>query len=128
MKMHSMRIRTGLSGMPMALPRRHAECPWLYKTCMFSTYFTEQMPAIYQRDRGALRPGLLLHEWLAGHAGTGSLLLRELSEGLSRTDWRHSAAGDGSAQPDLQEVLRSLHGPHRRGVEAMGRCDPKDGP
>jgi hypothetical protein len=26
--------------------RRHAECPWLYKTCMFSTYFTEQMPAI----------------------------------------------------------------------------------
>jgi Hypothetical glycosyl hydrolase 6/Beta-galactosidase trimerisation domain len=29
-------------------PRRHAECPWLYKTCMFSTYFTEQMPAIYR--------------------------------------------------------------------------------
>jgi hypothetical protein len=29
-------------------PRRHAECPWLYKTCLFSTYFTEQMPAIYR--------------------------------------------------------------------------------
>ncbi len=28
-------------------PRRHPECPWLYKTCLFSTYFTEQMPAIY---------------------------------------------------------------------------------
>jgi hypothetical protein len=28
-------------------PKRHAECPWLYKTCLFSTYFTEQMPAIY---------------------------------------------------------------------------------
>ena len=28
--------------------RPHAECPWLYKTCMFSTYFTEQMPAIYR--------------------------------------------------------------------------------
>ena len=27
--------------------RRHAECPWLYKTCMFSAYFTEQMPTIY---------------------------------------------------------------------------------
>jgi hypothetical protein len=29
-------------------PRRQDECPWLYKTCMFSTYFTEQMPAIYR--------------------------------------------------------------------------------
>ena len=28
--------------------RPHAECPWLYKTCMFSTYFTEQMPAVYR--------------------------------------------------------------------------------
>ena len=29
-------------------PKRHTECPWLYKTCLFSTYFTEQMPAIYR--------------------------------------------------------------------------------
>ena len=29
-------------------PKRHAECPWLYKTCLFSAYFTEQMPAIYR--------------------------------------------------------------------------------
>ena len=29
-------------------PRRHPECPWIYKTCMFSTYFTEQMSAIYR--------------------------------------------------------------------------------
>jgi hypothetical protein len=29
-------------------PRHHTECPWLYKTCMFSRYFTEQMPAIYR--------------------------------------------------------------------------------
>lgn len=28
--------------------RTHDECSWLYKTCMFSTYFTEQMPAIYR--------------------------------------------------------------------------------
>src|SRR5260370_719675 len=27
-------------------PVRHGESPWLYKTCMFSPYFTEQMPAI----------------------------------------------------------------------------------
>ncbi len=28
--------------------RPHPECPWLYRTCMFSTYFTDQMPAIYR--------------------------------------------------------------------------------
>ena len=28
-------------------PRPHAESPWLFSTCMFSSYFTEQMPAIY---------------------------------------------------------------------------------
>lgn len=30
------------------LPRKHNESTWLYKTCMFSPYFTEQMPAIYR--------------------------------------------------------------------------------
>ncbi len=29
-------------------PRRHDESPWLFKTCMFSPYFTDQMPAIYR--------------------------------------------------------------------------------
>src|SRR5206468_567367 len=29
-------------------PRRHNESTWLYKTCMFSPYFNEQMPAIYR--------------------------------------------------------------------------------
>lgn len=29
-------------------PRRHGESTWLFKTCMFSPYFTEQMPAIYR--------------------------------------------------------------------------------
>jgi Hypothetical glycosyl hydrolase 6/Beta-galactosidase trimerisation domain len=29
-------------------PRPHAESTWLFKTCMFSPYFTEQMPAIYR--------------------------------------------------------------------------------
>ena len=28
-------------------PRPHGESPWLFATCMFSTYFSEQMPAIY---------------------------------------------------------------------------------
>jgi hypothetical protein len=29
-------------------PRPHGESPWLFGTCMFSTYFSEQMPAIYR--------------------------------------------------------------------------------
>ncbi|HEY6157913.1 MAG TPA: beta-galactosidase trimerization domain-containing protein [Gemmatimonadales bacterium] len=29
-------------------PRRHNESTWLFKTCMFSPYFTDQMPAIYR--------------------------------------------------------------------------------
>src|SRR2546429_156515 len=29
-------------------PRRHNESTWLFKTCMFSPYFIEQMPAIYR--------------------------------------------------------------------------------
>jgi len=33
---------------PDGSPRPHDESPWLFRTCMFSTYFTEQMPAIYR--------------------------------------------------------------------------------
>lgn len=33
-------------------PRPHGESPWLYKTCMFSPYFTDQMPAIYREIGG----------------------------------------------------------------------------
>jgi hypothetical protein len=29
-------------------PRRHGESTWLFRTCMFSPYFSEQMPAIYR--------------------------------------------------------------------------------
>jgi putative glycosyl hydrolase-like family 6 (GHL6) protein/glycosyl hydrolase family 42 (putative beta-galactosidase) len=29
-------------------PRPHGESTWLFKTCMFGPYFTEQMPAIYR--------------------------------------------------------------------------------
>ena len=29
-------------------PRKHNESPWLYRTCMFSPYFSAQMPAIYR--------------------------------------------------------------------------------
>jgi hypothetical protein len=51
-------------------PRRHQECPWLYKTCMFSTYFTEQMPAIYREINQLYAPdGFYTNGW----PGTESL-------------------------------------------------------
>src|SRR5919108_30469 len=34
---------------PDGSPRRHNESPWLFKTCMFGPYFSEQMPAIYRK-------------------------------------------------------------------------------
>src|SRR3989475_2695159 len=45
-------------------PRPHGESPWLYKTCMFSPYFTEQMAAIY-RELNAKYPvdGFFTNGW-----------------------------------------------------------------
>jgi putative glycosyl hydrolase-like family 6 (GHL6) protein len=45
-------------------PRTHDECTWLYKTCMFSSYFTEQMPAIY-REIASVYPvdGFFTNGW-----------------------------------------------------------------
>jgi hypothetical protein len=50
--------------------RTQAECSWLYKTCTFSTYFTDQMPAIY-REINAHYPvdGFFTNGW----PSTGSL-------------------------------------------------------
>lgn len=51
-------------------PRKHDESPWLYKTCMFSSYFTEQMPAIYREiNRRYLVDGFFTNGW----PSTGSL-------------------------------------------------------
>ncbi|HET7213780.1 MAG TPA: alpha-amylase family protein [Terriglobia bacterium] len=51
-------------------PRHHDECPWLFKTCMFGTYFTEQMPAIYREMNERYHPdGFFTNGW----PSTGSL-------------------------------------------------------
>lgn len=51
-------------------PRHQEECPWLFKTCMFSTYFTEQMPAIYREMNERYSPdGFFTNGW----PSTGSL-------------------------------------------------------
>lgn len=54
---------------PDGSPRRHSECPWLYKTCMFSTYFTEQMPAIYREINQRYSPsGFYTNGWPGTYA------------------------------------------------------------
>jgi hypothetical protein len=43
---------------------RHPECHWLYKTCMFGNYFTEQMPAIYREINQRYTPdGFYTNGW-----------------------------------------------------------------
>jgi hypothetical protein len=53
---------------PDGSPRPHPECPWLYKTCQFSPYFTEQMPTIYREiNRDYPVDGFFTNGW----PGTG---------------------------------------------------------
>jgi len=50
--------------------RVNGDSLWLYKTCMFSSYFTEQMPAIYREiNQGYPVDGFFTNGW----PGTGSL-------------------------------------------------------
>ncbi len=51
-------------------PRPHDESPWLFHTCPFSTYFSEQMPAIYREiNRRYPVDGFFTNGW----PSTGSL-------------------------------------------------------
>ncbi len=44
--------------------RRNADSPWLFQTCMFSRYFTEQMPAIYREINRRYSPdGFFTNGW-----------------------------------------------------------------
>ncbi len=53
-------------------PRKHNESTWLYKTCMFSAYFSEQMPAIYREINGRYPvDGFFTNGW----PSTGSLVV-----------------------------------------------------
>jgi hypothetical protein len=50
--------------------RPHGESTWLFKTCMFSSYFNEQMPAIYREiNRRYQVDGFFTNGW----PGTGAL-------------------------------------------------------
>jgi hypothetical protein len=49
---------------PDGSPRPRAESPWLFKTCMFTSYFTEQMPAIYREINQRYKPdGFFTNAW-----------------------------------------------------------------
>ena len=92
--------------------RPHPYSGWLYSTCMFSTYFTEQMPAIYREINQHYRCGRLLYEWMALRRAAGCLLLRRLPKGLPRQSRRFTAGDYRRFQPSLSPLLRGLHGPH----------------
>jgi hypothetical protein len=51
-------------------PRLELEAPYLFKTCMFSTYFTEQMPAIYREINQRYAPDAFFTN---GWPGTAAL-------------------------------------------------------
>ncbi len=45
-------------------PRPHAESPWLFRTCMFGPYFSDQMPAIYREINRRYRvAGFFTNGW-----------------------------------------------------------------
>jgi hypothetical protein len=71
--------------------RREPEGPWLFKTCMFSTYFTEQMPAIYREINQRYSPdGFFTNGWpttgplAVCYCPTCQKIYREQTEGFRR--------------------------------------------
>lgn len=49
---------------PDGSPRPHAEAPWLFRTCVFGPYFSEQMPAIYREINERYRvAGFFTNGW-----------------------------------------------------------------
>jgi hypothetical protein len=81
-------------------PRPHGESPWLFKTCMFSPYFTEQMPAIY-RELNARYPidGFFTNGW----PSTGSLTVCYCEN--CRQVYRDKVGGTPPAQTDATSPI-----------------------
>ncbi|HEY2933217.1 MAG TPA: alpha-amylase family protein [Acidobacteriota bacterium] len=80
--------------------RKHNESPWLYKTCMFSTYFSEQMPRIY-REISQRYPvdGFFTNGW----PSTGALTVCYC--GACRKVYREKVGGTPSEQTDAGSPL-----------------------
>lgn len=81
-------------------PRRHNESTWLYKTCMFSPYFTEQMSAIY-REINRLYPvdGFFTNGW----PSTGALSVCYCES--CRKVYRDQVGGEPPEQTDAGSPL-----------------------
>jgi len=82
-------------------PRPHNESTWLYKTCMFSPYFTEQMPAIY-RELNSRYPidGFFTNGW----PSTGELTVCHCES--CKTVYREQVGG---APPDRTDATSPLY-------------------
>jgi len=75
--------------------RRHNESPWLFRTCMFSPYFTEQMPAIYREiNRRYAVDGFFTNGW----PSTGALGVCYCDS--CRSIYRNQIGGDPPEQTD----------------------------
>ncbi len=81
-------------------PRPHGESPWLYKTCMFSTYFTGQMAAIY-RELNANYPvdGFFTNGW----PSTGALTVCHCDN--CRRVYRDTVGGTPPDQTDATSAV-----------------------
>jgi putative glycosyl hydrolase-like family 6 (GHL6) protein/glycosyl hydrolase family 42 (putative beta-galactosidase) len=81
-------------------PRPHGESTWLFKTCMFSPYFTDQMPAIY-REINARYPvdGFFTNGW----PSTGDLTVCHC-ENCQRV-YREQVGGVPPDRPDASNPL-----------------------
>ena len=85
---------------PDGSPRRHNESPWLFKTCMFGPYFSEQMPAIY-REINERYPvaGFFTNGW----PGTGGLTVCYCEN--CRKVFREQVGGVPPEQTDATSAL-----------------------
>ena len=79
-------------------PRPHGESPWLFKTCMFSPYFTDQMPAIY-REINSRYPvdGFFTNGWPS--TGALSVCYCQSCQQVYRDDWRHPPEETNATDP-----------------------------
>jgi len=82
-------------------PRPHGESPWLYKTCMFGPYFTEQMAAIYREiNRSYPVDGFFTNGW----PSTGELTVCHCES--CQTVYRERVGG---VPPDRADASSSLY-------------------
>jgi hypothetical protein len=98
-------------------PRPHGESTWLIKTCMFSAYFTEQMPAIYREMIRRYGPdGFFTNGW----PSTGDLTVCHCES--CQKLYRDEVGGEPPETTDARSPLyRKYYAVHMERVMAVWR-------